>query len=75
MSLHEYFDPPACEATHDQLRGPGAYRRVMRAASCCVVTEILFTLNMVLTAQNRYEVAAMVGLATRWGVRVCALAT
>jgi hypothetical protein len=50
-------------------------RRVMRAASCCVVTEILFTLNMVLTAQNRHEVAAMVGLATRWGVRVCALAT
>jgi hypothetical protein len=39
----------------------------MRAASCCVVTEILFTLNMVLTAQNRYEVAAMVWLATRLG--------
>ena len=59
----------AREATHDQLRGSGAYRRVMRAISCCVVTEIPFTLNMVLTAQNRHEVAAMVGLATRLGSR------
>jgi MoaA/NifB/PqqE/SkfB family radical SAM enzyme len=32
-----------------------------------VVTEIPFTLNMVLTAQNRHEVGAMVGLATRLG--------
>jgi MoaA/NifB/PqqE/SkfB family radical SAM enzyme len=57
----------AREATHDRLRGPGAYRRVMRAASCCVVMDIPFTLNMVLTAQNCHEVAAMVGLATRLG--------
>ena len=34
---------------------------------CCVVTEIPFTLNMVLTAQNRHEVAEMVALATRLG--------
>src|SRR5262245_17002553 len=57
----------AHEATHDQLRGSGAYRRAMRAVSCCVVTEIPFTLNMALTAHNRHEVAAMVGLATRLG--------
>jgi MoaA/NifB/PqqE/SkfB family radical SAM enzyme len=57
------------EATHDRLRGRGSYRQVMRAASLCVVTGLLFTLNMVLTAHNRQEVAAMVGLAARLGSR------
>ena len=57
----------AREATHDQLRGPGAYRRVLRAASICVVKGLPFTLNMVLTAQNWQEVAAMVELAARLG--------
>jgi MoaA/NifB/PqqE/SkfB family radical SAM enzyme len=59
----------AREATHDQLRGPGAYRRVLRAASICVVKNLPFTLNMVLTAQNRQEVAEMVELAARLGSR------
>jgi MoaA/NifB/PqqE/SkfB family radical SAM enzyme len=57
----------AHEATHDRLRGHGSYRRVMRAASICVVKDIPFTLNMVLTAQNRHEVAEMVWLAGRLG--------
>jgi MoaA/NifB/PqqE/SkfB family radical SAM enzyme len=57
----------AREATHDQLRGPGAYRRVMRAVSCCVVKQFPFTLNMVLTAPNCGEVAALVQLAARLG--------
>jgi MoaA/NifB/PqqE/SkfB family radical SAM enzyme len=57
----------AREATHDQLRGAGSYRRVMRAASVCVVKNLPFTLNMVLTAQNCGEVAAMVQLAARLG--------
>ena len=57
----------AREATHDQLRGPGSYRRVMRAASLCVIKDLPFTLNMVLTTQNRHEVGAMVGLASRLG--------
>jgi MoaA/NifB/PqqE/SkfB family radical SAM enzyme len=59
----------AREATHDRLRGQGSYRRVLRAASICVVKDLPFTLNMVLTAQNRHEVAEMVGLATRLGSR------
>jgi MoaA/NifB/PqqE/SkfB family radical SAM enzyme len=57
----------ALEATHDRLRGPGSYRRVMQAASCCVVTELPFTLNMVLTAYNRHEVSELVHLAARLG--------
>jgi MoaA/NifB/PqqE/SkfB family radical SAM enzyme len=57
----------ASEATHDRLRGQGSYRRVMRAASICVVKDLPFTLNMVLTAQNRHEVAEMVWLAEKLG--------
>jgi MoaA/NifB/PqqE/SkfB family radical SAM enzyme len=59
----------ACEATHDRLRGVGSYRRVMRAVSICVVKRLPFTFNMVLTAQNRHEVEAMVRLAARLGSR------
>jgi MoaA/NifB/PqqE/SkfB family radical SAM enzyme len=55
----------AREETHDQLRGKGSYRSVMRAASICVVKELPFTLNMVLTAQNRDEIGKMVWLAER----------
>ena len=57
----------AREETHDRLRGKGSYRRVMRAASICVVRELPFTLNMVLTAQNRNEIGEMVSLAERLG--------
>ena len=53
----------AREETHDRLRGKGSYRRVMRAASICVVKELPFSLNMVLTAQNRNEIGEMVALA------------
>jgi MoaA/NifB/PqqE/SkfB family radical SAM enzyme len=41
----------------------------MRAASICVVKDLPFTLNMVLTAQNRHEVGEMVGLAAQLGSR------
>lgn len=57
----------AREHTHDQLRGMGSYRRVMRAASICVVKDLPFTFNMVLTARNRGEVGEMVGLARQLG--------
>lgn len=57
----------AREETHDRLRGKGSYRRVMRAASICVLKEMPFTFNMVLTADNRNEVSEMVGLAERLG--------
>ena len=57
----------ARETTHDRLRGQGSYRRVLRAASICVVTAIPFTFNMVVTAQNRHEVGEMVWFAERLG--------
>ena len=57
----------AREETHDRLRGKGSYRRVMRAASICVVKELPFTLNMVLTAENRNEVREMGALAEKLG--------
>ncbi len=59
----------ALEETHDRLRGQGSFRQVMRAASICVVKDLPFTLNMVLTTQNRGEVAEMVELAARLGSR------
>jgi MoaA/NifB/PqqE/SkfB family radical SAM enzyme len=57
----------AREDTHDRLRGKGSYRRVMRAASICVVRGISFTLNMVLTTFNQNETTEMVSLAERLG--------
>jgi MoaA/NifB/PqqE/SkfB family radical SAM enzyme len=59
----------AQEVTHDQLRGEGSYRRLMQAVSCCVVKELPFTFNMVLTARNCWELTAMVRLAARLGSR------
>src|ERR1051325_4507724 len=50
----------AREETHDSLRGKGSFRHVMRAASVCVIRELPFSLNMVLTTQNRTEVGEMV---------------
>ena len=57
----------AREGTHDRLRGRGSFRQVMRAASLCIMKELPFTLNMVLTRDNREEVGAMVSLAARLG--------
>ena len=57
----------AREQTHDWQRGKGSYRRVMQAASICVVKEIPFTFNTVLTARNRHEIADVVWLAARLG--------
>jgi MoaA/NifB/PqqE/SkfB family radical SAM enzyme len=57
----------ATESSHDQLRGEGSFRRVLKAISLCVVEEIPFTFNMVVTAHNRHELGAMVHLATQLG--------
>ena len=57
----------ASEGTHDRLRGPGSFRCVMRAASICVARRLPFTLNMVLTRQNRSEIGAMIELAASLG--------
>ena len=59
----------AREKTHDQIRGKGSYRRVMRAVCLAFFKELPFTLNMVLTKRNWYEAEEMVGLATRLGSR------
>ncbi len=59
----------AREPTHDWQRGHGSYRRVLRAASICVMKDLPFTLNMVLTAKNRHEVAELIVLAARLGSR------
>ena len=57
----------AREATHDALRGRGSFRRVMQAASVCVVYCLPFNFNMALTRDNRAEAAELVRLAGRIG--------
>ena len=59
----------ASEATHDRLRGKGSFRRVMQAMSVCVVEDIPFTVNMVVTSHNRHELTQMGQLAERLGSR------
>jgi MoaA/NifB/PqqE/SkfB family radical SAM enzyme len=59
----------AREETHDRLRGAGSFRQVMRAASICVVKDLPFTINMVVTAQNHSEIEEMIQLAARLGSR------
>jgi MoaA/NifB/PqqE/SkfB family radical SAM enzyme len=55
----------AREETHDRLRGKGSYRRVIKAVSICVVKDIPFTFNMVITSHNRNELEEMAELATK----------
>ena len=57
----------AREATHDALRGRGSYRRVLQAASVCVLRGLPFTLNMSLTRANQGEAAEMIALAAGLG--------
>lgn len=59
----------ASEATHDQLRGQGSYRRVLQAMSICVVHKLPFTVSMVITAHNRHELAQMAQMSHRLGSR------
>ncbi len=59
----------ATEMTHDRLRGKNSFRRVMQAMSICMAKGLPFTINMVVTAHNRHEVAHMADLATRLGSR------
>lgn len=55
------------EETHDRLRGKGSYRRVVQAITICMIKEIPFTLNMVITSQNRGELEEMKELAVKLG--------
>jgi MoaA/NifB/PqqE/SkfB family radical SAM enzyme len=59
----------ASEETHDRLRGRGTFRKLMQAISVCVVADLPFTLNMVVTAHNRHEVGEMAQLARGLGSR------
>lgn len=59
----------AREETHDMLRGKGSYRRVMKAVSVCVVKDIPFTFNAVITSRNRGELKEMAEFSTKLGSR------
>ena len=59
----------ATEQTHDSLRGAGSFRRAMKAATLAMVEEVPFSVNMVVTAHNRHELADMVDLAASLGAR------
>ena len=59
----------ASETTHDQLRGTGSFRRLMQAMSICVIKQIPFSINMVITGHNRHELAKMTTLASKLGAR------
>lgn len=59
----------ASELTHDQLRGKGSFRRVMKALSVCTVERLPFSINMVVTKANRHELPEMVQLAVKLGGR------
>lgn len=57
----------ASEATHDRLRGKGSYRRLLQAMSICVIEQIPFSINMVVTSHNQHEVRTMAEMATNLG--------
>ncbi|MFC1996049.1 radical SAM protein [Chloroflexota bacterium] len=59
----------ATEGSHDRLRGKGSYRRVMQAVSICVIKELPFTFNMVVTAHNKRELKLMAESAAKLGAR------
>ncbi len=59
----------AREDTHDRIRRKGSYRRVMKAVSICVVKDIPFTFNTVITSYNRGELREMAELAIKLGSR------
>ena len=60
----------AREETHDALRGRGSYRKVMQAISTCVIHKIPFSINMVLTAQNKHEIAELAKRSTVLGAQL-----
>lgn len=57
----------ATEATHDQLRGTGSFRRLLKAMSICVAKDIPFTINTVVTTLNCDELDELVALAIPLG--------
>ena len=69
LSIITFSLDGATEETHDQLRGSGSFRRLMQAVSVCIIEDIPFSLNMVITAHNRHQLEQAAQLATRLGSR------
>jgi len=55
--------------THDALRGPGSFDRLMKACSIGVATGIPFTVNMTVNGRNRGELGEAAGLVQDLGGR------
>ncbi|MCW5980622.1 MAG: radical SAM protein [Bryobacteraceae bacterium] len=55
------------EGTHDSIRGTGSFRKVLRAFSICVVTDLPFTVNMVLNSRNVDEAERVARMSARLG--------
>lgn len=49
----------ADEAVHDEIRGAGSYREVMRGATLCTAYGIPFVLQMVVNRKNAHQIEAM----------------
>ena len=57
----------AKEATHDNLRGKGSFRRLLSAMSICVTKDIPFSINTVVTTLNCDQLDELVALAIPLG--------
>lgn len=57
----------AREETHDYIRQPGSYRRIMQAASICQFKGIQFAFGMVVTKRSLPEIEEMALLASQLG--------
>lgn len=59
----------ATEETHDRIRGAKSWRRLLQAMSICVVRDLPFTVNMVVTRINAHEIESLIDLARSLGAR------
>jgi len=57
----------ATEATHDQLRGKGSFRRLLQAMSICVAKDVPFSINTVVTTLNCDQLDELIALAIPLG--------
>jgi MoaA/NifB/PqqE/SkfB family radical SAM enzyme len=57
----------ATEVTHDNLRGKGSFRRLLKAMSICVAKDIPFSINTVVTNLNCDQLDELVALAIPLG--------
>ena len=57
----------ATEVTHDNLRGKGSFRRLLKAMSVCVAKDIPFSINTVVTTLNCDQLDELVALAIPLG--------